>query len=790
MAEPKVSRFGHLLSKHRLRNMKLTNPITAAFLSLSLAMASCASEELVIDPSQNIICSYELNIRESQSQINFSLPDITQPVVEVKAPFDWLKIAQNGNDDAGNTRISIVRTRSTPTDFKSGDAYLYLSDNKSVKLTVIAEGLLMPSDENSGEYADFNKQWWKQQRILYATTTRIDTVDHTQGSYIELPWADAATSNIPNSLLTGSKLSAENGWTMAYNLFSASSKGQLMSKPYFMLYNKFTGTLRVFYYQTNNPGTGGELSFAITPDDPYTPKFPYYHSLQYGIPVCNTDIVGRGNVLNIVTGNSVFQQLITPYVKDSAVLTKGWYCFDIDLSAYNPASKMPFGTDDRMGITGLTSQNMTTTMAGVFNGNSHGIIENLKETSTSSGKGTSVINMLKPGFEKIKATVDAIKKGETLKAIFNGAMSVYNVGKLVKSVFSVEQVQEEVKYEPPTIEQSFNGHISMTGYTEGNTSNNATGVDFSYNAFAIDDNVGKGVWSLQENPIVYVLNDLLLGEYEDLSVVVADDGYLLGAYDPEHNNLRLFTYFDPQSIKLNLNTGMFKDISNVKVSWTYGVYPNQPKGHTDIYRNGLLGFNTKGALEEPVFITKEENVGKAYKSFSSDFANMQYMEYPMDDVTATAIDSSTKPTIFRQKDGKYRYYGHPGNDFDADDKDFFVVDPTVFLPCGFDVQDTISQTGKAIVYDFEAPDFVVGVMITFDFKAPDNTKSSACFSKRFLPEVRGISVADLVAKLDALKKYANTTTHQTINGLTVSHGDIKPLMNHTIKTVEYIKKHK
>lgn len=792
MAEPKVKMISIRSSVylHRFRKMKHTNLIKAAFLTLSFALGACASEEQLLDVSKDVIRNYELSLRESQDELNFSLTDINQPVVDVKSPFDWLSIVQDGTDGSGNTRIRIARTKPTPTDFKYDNAFIYLSDKKIVQVTIIAEDQIMPSDENSADYSAFNKEWWNQQTILYASTSKIDTVDHTEGKYIDLPWADAAVSNIPNSLLIKSKLSSDAGWTMAYNLFAAKSNDKPMSKPYFMLYNKYTGALRVFYYQMSNPGTGGELSFAITPDQAYTSKFPFFHSLQYGIPVGNTDVINRGNVLNIVDGNSAFQQLITPYLKDNVVLTQGWYCFDIDLSAYNPATKTPFGKDDRMGITGLTSINATTTMAGMFDGKAHGTIENLKETSTSSGKGTNIIDLLKPGYEKIKSTVDAIKKGETLKAIFNGALSLYNVGKFCKSVFGVQQEQDEVKYEPPTIEQSFNGNISMESYTKGNTSNNATGVDFTYNAFALDDNVGKGVWSLQENPVVYVVKDLLLGEDEDLSVVVAQEGYLIGSDDPEPNNLRLFTYLDPQSIKLNLNTENFRDISNVKIAWIYGVYPNQEQGHTDVFRNDFLGFKANGVLEEPVFITKKDNIGKSYKSFSSTFANMSYMEFPMCDMTATSIDSSSEATFFRQKNGKYRYYGHSGNDLSADDKDFFIVDPTVFLPCELIKNDPKDKLGKAIIYDFEAPDFVVGVMITFDFKAPDNTMSSACFSKRFLPEVRGISYQDLVDKLESIKQYANTTTHQTINGVKVSHGDITSLMDHTVKTIEYIKKHK
>ena len=94
-----------------------------------------------------------------------------------------------------------------------------------------------------------------------------------------------------------------------------------------MLYNKYTGVLRVFYYQFEDAGTGGEFSFVVTPDDASTAKYPFYSSLQYAIPVGNKDVQLKGNVLKATLGNNTFQQQVTPYVKADVVLKTGWYCF-------------------------------------------------------------------------------------------------------------------------------------------------------------------------------------------------------------------------------------------------------------------------------------------------------------------------------------------------------------------------------------------------------------------------------------------------------------------------------
>lgn len=549
--------------------MKLTNIITASFLTLSFALASCASEEPLIDPSKDVLRSYEFTMFDSQNELNFSLIDIKQPIARIETSFSWLDISQGENDESGFTRVNVIRTQPTPEGFDSDDAYLYFSDNKAVKVTITAEGILRPTDDNS--YDDFNKEWWKQTSIKY-----VDK-DYPLGVEIELPWSQARTTQIPAALIDGinpgDRVHPNEGWSMAYNLFSANP-----SKPYFMLYNKYSGVMRVFYYQIKDVNSGGEFSFAVTPGQTSTPKFPFYHSLQYGIPVCNEGIQNK-NVLNILSnGESPFQQLITPYVKDDVVLHSGWYCFDIDMSAYNPNQKSPFANADVLSINCKTSSSQQITLAGTFDGNSNGTI---KGSSTSSGKGKTIMDDLKGSVTPVKDMVDAIKKGETLKAIFKGGMTVYNIYKMVTADYDKETPAPE----PPTIEQSFSGKISLNGYTYSATSNNAVGVEFYYNSFAQDQTcVGQGVWSLNENPIVYVVNDLLLGDNEDIALTVNKNEYLFGSQNPETENLRLFTFFDPQSIKLNLNTGKFKSIKNVKVSWVYGVYPNQTHGRTDMTR--------------------------------------------------------------------------------------------------------------------------------------------------------------------------------------------------------------
>lgn len=757
-------------------------------MAVSIFLLSCEDDEAPFESvsSYKELGRYEFAIRSTQESLQIELYGIDKTVMRIESPLSWLDISGNGKTEQGSTLLSIKRTGHTPEHFECDSAYVYFSDLERAMLVVSADEQIKPLGDNAGEYAAFNKAWWEQEEILYSTTRTVNGSLETTAQHIPLPWAPASTSNIPTRVFESDGLTANVGWVMAYNLFAAQTNGNPNSKPYFMLYNKYTGVLRVFYYQFEDIGTGGEVSFVITPDAASSPKYPYYHNLQYAIPVCNRDVPLKGNVLNIIKGNSSFQQQVTPYVKSDVSLKAGWYCFDLDWSAYNPSNASPFKATDRMSVDCKTANNTSITMAGTITGKSEGTIEGLSNSSTSTANGMNYLDQFKSGTDNATDALDAFMKGDYLKAAFKGVMSLWNFGKSLTGNATDDYTTETKS--TGTINQSFTGEISLDGYSTSNTSNNAINVEFSYNSFAENENVGQGVWSLQDNPIVYVVNDRLMGEDEDLACFINEDSYSFGATDPALNNLRLMTFFDPTSIKINLNTSLFKDVRNVEMSWIYGVYPNQPHGHTDIYRNALLDFKSKGMLAEPEFIDKKKNKGNYYMSYSSDFANMTYLEAPLENVVTTKVDNNTKVAVYNQKNANYRYYGQPGNNLKTTDNDFFIVDPVVLLPTTFTKDNETDENGAGRLYDFIAPDYVVGVMLSFEYTLQDGTSAKAFLSKRFLPQVKSITTSDMLKMRDKLQKYCDQKTHQTVGNLVISHKGAKEMLSQFFSTSEFLKK--
>lgn len=757
------------------------------FLLPATILTACSDDEVGGGiPEPENLGRFEYSMRDSQDLLNVKLTGVKADVSRIESSINWVSIEPDGTDSEGNVQLKVTRVKETPANFVADSAYVYVAENKRATLVLTSDEAIVPLSDNADAYADFHREWWKQEEILYSTTKTINGEIQTVSEHIPLPWAPASTSNIPTYLFSHDAMTTNEGWVMAYDLFAAETNGNPNSKPYFMLYNKYTGMLRTFYYQKENAGSGGEFSFVVTPDDAISAKYPFYSSMQYAIPLCNKDVQLKGNVLNVTRGNNSFQQMVTPYLKADVALKPGWYCFDLDLSAYNTQAA-PFLPTDRLSIDCMTANNTNITLAGTITGETEGNIEGLANSSTSTSNGMNYLDKIKSGSDYASEALTQFLQGNYLKAIFRGALSLWNYGKALTGNATDDYTTETES--TGNINMSFTGKMNLEGYSTSNTSNNAVGVEFSYTAFSQSNLIGQGVWGLQDNPVVYVVKDRLIGEDEDLACNVTSEGYNYGVSDPAENNLRLITFFDPTSIHFNIRTSLYKNISNVKMSWVYGVYPNQEAGHTDPYRIGLMDFKNKGVLDEPEFIDRTLHQDTVYKSFSSDFANMKYVEYPLDDVTTTSIDESTSPKIYKQNGADYRYYAQPGNNLAETDDDFFLVDPLVFLPTTYTKQNESDTYGTGMFYDFVAPDFVVGVTLTFDYTLDDGTKAKAVFTKRFLPEVKAITTAEMLQKRTALQQYVNGGVHQTVNGVTIKHEGAAQLLKQFFSTSDYISKY-
>ncbi len=188
------------------------------------------------------------------------------------------------------------------------------------------------SNDDPEEMADFLNNWEKAQ-----------TVNLSNYGTRNLPWYGSADNDIPETIRFDMKKA--DGWQMAFCMLNEPNAPNVHM---FGLYNKLTGTLRVWQYVENASGYGKELFFNLV-NDSYSPnRYPFYNSMAYCIPLNRTwgesqadpDLQLKTNAELITNGNHYkpFEYLMSAYTRSGEAkgVSPNWHCVDIDLSAYMP----------------------------------------------------------------------------------------------------------------------------------------------------------------------------------------------------------------------------------------------------------------------------------------------------------------------------------------------------------------------------------------------------------------------------------------------------------------------
>lgn len=173
-----------------------------------------------------------------------------------------------------------------------------------------------------------------------------------------------------------------NGWELMYSTFDAEAPGPLVN-PYFILYNKYRGTMRIFLYLTTQ--------FVATSS-----------YLQDGLSIASTHRTSMLNfmgqdIIDATKVSSEYQQIQPVPADGTAPLASNkWYMLEYDI-AYDPnIESIPYDeiqlcwhlnyvdiSDIKMFGTQIGTLNGTIGAATTEKGN---VIKSLKETGSSAGK--------------------------------------------------------------------------------------------------------------------------------------------------------------------------------------------------------------------------------------------------------------------------------------------------------------------------------------------------------------------------------------------------------------------
>jgi len=634
----------------------------------------------------------------------------------------------------------------------------------------------------------FINNWENKQVLKIIQSTGVPLVVNT-------PWnKQFRSSTIPQEI--AEDVCSKDGWEVAFNTTGVEG---LPGASYFGLYNYRLGILRVFAYLETAIGSGNECSFEVNvgPLKSSALMYPMYNALPYAIPTRHNQLNMYMNFFGYGIGDT-FKQIITPYrVTLDRTESTGWTCFDVDMSGYNPNSSVLWPTKDpsqMFHINGCNRESASISLSGTVSAKTSGKFTEqipVKSTNTSGvaslfkslgqsasgGLGQSILKFI-GGF----IGSDLASPAKTLATILQitGSITDELYKDVMKGTYDPATAQKVIDGMKGKIEMTTTGDVNLSGYLQKSAVSSYRPIDFGNSAVHTSNpssHFGNGVWGLAEDPVVYLVEDVMTGEKNRVNLFRSKGSKTYGNREIESYGLKMVQFVDPTTLKVNVNTDVFKGLDSVNVSYFYGVYPKEKRGHTSQYVSLLK-------LDRPkVTIFKDENTVR-YDSRTPG-NNIIYYQMPASNLMVSSIGETTQnfKATEKQTDANYRYHGYEISDYGKP----FIMDPLVYFP--ITVQQISSSIGKVSLYDGECPDFVLFVTISFRYAG-----HHYYFSERYLPQVKLIKRKDLPEKLKELNAYADKCrTKKPINTLNnnssciVLHPTGDKAMERSIRILEKIK---
>ena len=691
------------------RNFKLN-----AFLMALLSTLPFSCQESLDDQGEWYVPGeyhYSLCVPNANDEIQVVLDSISSPIKSIGACPDWASVTVSSSTQGNHPIICIALMDCGPGVMNEADVEILSEKNDKVSLS-LKQSIYITDNENSSD--EFLTDW---ENVKYVSI-------YSDRSYqlVPTPWADETITTLPEYIRYDVK--QKDGWEMA---FSFMNKETFDDCNYFALYNRYLGILRVFLYVTNTMTNGSEYSFEVDMGSMLkNNKYPFYHSLAYGIPLNHKSLPNNVNLLgNGIPSQFTFKSFFSPYMSiSSTALSKGWTAFDIDASAYCPGNNW-LDSGEQMQIACRTELNQSMSLVGSLSANISGKYSSAEQSASAASGVSSMLSTLGALAGDVQnSALAAIEKqvtGDPLDTYFYYAGVACNVAAFAYDYITENKYEEHViDSMPGKIEMSMTGDIELSGYINSLASNGISPITLKGSTIKStnpNSNFGKGVWALGKDPVIWVLYDCMLGDVSHLNLVVNGNGTYANT-EVENYHLRMVSFLDPESVYglgeegVIINDEIFPDASDIKVTYSYGVYPDIPKGHTAKYAS-LLG------LSRPTLKIVDGTEKFVWHSKNGN-NTMKYVKAPHTQIMSEKLDEDEKNCkLVKQAGADYYYYGKVVN---CDGKNF-IMEPQVYFP--------IKKTSEGTVLcDGEIPDFVV--LVNLSFKSNGRT---FVFSQRFLPEI-------------------------------------------------------
>ena len=697
-------------------------------MALGVAFVSCNDDISGQDVPDGYVPGeyhYSLCVPNANDERLLVLDSITAPIKSIGSCPDWAvaTVAESTQDNHPAVRLTL---KDCGPGVMNKDDIEILSEYGDKVVLSLTQSLYFVADDNSSD--DFLTDW-ENAKVVSIYSDRAEQL-------IPTPWADETITTLPENIRYDVK--KKDGWEMAFSFMNRESFDDCN---YFALYNRYLGTLRIFYYVTNPTTTGSDYSFEVDMGSANKyHKFPFYHALAYGIPSNHASLSHTMDLLGNEKSQFTFKSFFAPYRSiSSTALTKGWTAFDIDASAYDPHEKRWVDVDEQLQIVCRSELNQEVSLTGSLTANISGKYSSAEQTaSAASGVSSTLKTIGNIAGDVQNSALAAIEKqvtGKSLDTYCYYAGVACNV-----AAFAYDYLMEEmdrndeqiVDSMPGKIEMSLTGDIKLSGYINSLSFNSISPITLRGSTFKntnADTHFGQGVWGLVTDPVIYVVEDCMMGNVSHFNLSINGDG-TYGCSDAEDYNLRMISFLDPSSIQVCINKDVFPDVSEVKATIDYGVYPDEEKGHTSKYAE-LLGLN-----RPTIEIVKDAKSG-IYRSKNAN-NTVKYVHAPDTSFMSEFLGETLENCkVVKQAGADYSYYGKVVN---AEGKKF-IMQPQVCFP--------IKKTNKGtLLCDGEMPDFVV--LVTITFKSNGRT---FMFSQRYLPEIKTLKRHEAKSKENLLLDY-------------------------------------
>jgi len=574
---------------------------------------------------------------------------------------------------------------------------------------------------------DFTRSNWRKQEAIYIYdgkgVDKRDEKGRTGYTLVALPWykGDKVT-NLPEGFCDD--ITPQNGWEWVLNRCGSRPT---KNNNYFAVYNKYTGTLRFFYYMPEGFSTGNDHVWQVSMSNNLALNSRFLYAVPNDLNIVDKAAINQ-------TGNG-FLLYVTPWVnyrsKDNLIVPNmGWWAFDVDLSCTRPnfdltkesiRLQMRSWKDQHVSLTSAIKANIEGTMEGSIR------LEDFAEPISSSNA-SGLISGVECFADLVSLPIN-ISKGETVGAIGSGVSLFKNIISLLGIPTEPEAITGQEGNFKGTINLSLNGKMDTEGLiTSAEPTVGVVSPTFSIADFDLkNSHIGQGVWNLKSAPVVYLTNEL------SADYLGSSDWHSEGYYT---------YFFDPTSVEVELNSKIFpKDqIEWMEVEAVCGVRAANKGDELQKYRRAQ-------GLTDVSFSFLDFYLPETVEGMVREYGNLQESN-PLTDYFYAHSDKkglNDLGTIFSHTFGQIfgQIFNQTAEDYNIvsyigrGTKDYLVLEPIILRhnPC---------------IYSLP-PSLEVNVTLYIKLKS---MKSPLCYNRQYLPNIKTFDMRwDMNAHWNRIKNY-------------------------------------